>query len=45
MNTIVKNYNDTPTEALGNNTPNQAIHDQETQFEVLHLNMDKNKQE
>ena len=43
LDTIVKNYNDTPTEALENHTPNQAIHDQETQFEILHLNMDKNK--
>ena len=43
LDTIVKNYNDTPTEALDNHNPNEAIHDQETQFEVLHLNMNKNQ--
>ena len=43
LDTISKNYNDTPTEALDIHTPNDAIHDQETQLEVLHLNKDKNK--
>ena len=44
IDTIVKNYNDTPTDALDNHTPNEAIHDQATQFEVLHLNMNKSKE-
>ena len=29
---------------LDNHTPNEAIHDQKTQFEVLHLNMNKSKE-
>ena len=43
LDTIVDNYNNTPYESLDDHTPNQAMHNQGSRIEVLHLNMDKGK--
>ena len=43
LDTIVDNYNNTPTDALDDRTPNEALNNQEIKIEILHLNMDKSK--
>ena len=43
LDTIVDNYNNTPTDALDDHTPNEALNNQDIKIEILHLNMDKSK--
>ena len=43
LDKIVDNYNNTPTDALDDHTPNEALNNTEIKIEVLHLNMDKSK--
>ena len=43
LDAIVVNYNNTPTDALDDHSPNEALNNQEIKIEILHLNMDKSK--
>ena len=42
LETVIGNYNGTPSDALDNHTPNHAMTDEDTRIDVLHMNMDKN---
>ena len=42
LETVIRNYNGTPSDALDNHTPNHALTDADTRIDILHMNMDKN---
>ena len=42
LETVVSNYNNTPTDVLDDHTPNQVLTNEAARIEVLHMNMDNN---
>jgi hypothetical protein len=42
LETVIRNYNGTPSDALDNHTQNHALTDADTLVDILHTNMDKN---
>ena len=42
--TIIEQYNNTPHTSLDNIKPNQAIYDKKKRIHVMHLNIEKAKQ-
>jgi hypothetical protein len=42
LETVIRNYNGTPSDALDNHSPNKTLTDEDIRIDVLHINMNKN---